>query len=63
MKNIKSEKCGIIPNIIVKKSLSSQRYRKLFNFKRIERSENVSDRLGKYNRKNMLPKRKKFLIA
>ena len=60
MKNIKSEKCGISPNIIVKKSLSSQRLRKLFNFKRIERLENVSDRLGKYNRKKYAAKKKKI---
>ena len=45
MNNIKSKKYSISPNVIEEKSLSSQRLRTLFNFERIERSKNVSDRL------------------
>ena len=52
MNNVKSEKYGISPNVIKEKSLSSEKFRTLFNFKRIERSKNVSDRLDKYDRKN-----------
>ena len=51
MNNVKSEKYGISPNIIEEKSLSSQRFRTLFNLKKIESSKNVSDRLDKYDRK------------
>ena len=51
MNNVKSEKYSTNPNVIEEKSLSSQRFRKLFNFERIERSKNASDRLDKYDRK------------
>ena len=47
MNNVKSEKYGISSNVIEEKSLSSQRFRTLFSFKRIERSKNVSDRLDR----------------
>ena len=36
MNNVKSEKYGISPNVIKEKPLSSQRFRTLFNFKKIE---------------------------
>ena len=51
---------SISPNIIEEKSLSSQRFRALFNFKRIEKSKNVSDRLEKYSRKKYAAKKKKI---
>ena len=64
MNNVKSEKYGISPNVNEEeeeeKSLSSQRFRTLFNFKRIERSKNVSGRLDKYSRKNYIAKKKKL---
>ena len=60
MNNVKSEKYGISPNVIKEKSLSSEKFRTLFNFKRIERSKNVSDRLGKYDRKKYAAKKKKL---
>ena len=41
MNNVKSEKYGISPNVIKEKSLSSEKFRTLFNFKRIKRSKNV----------------------
>ena len=47
MNNFKIEKYCISPNIIEEKSLSSQRFRTLFNFKRVEQSKNVSVRLDK----------------
>ena len=49
--NVKSEKYGINPNVIEDKFLSSQRFRILFIFEKIERSKNVSDRLDKHDRK------------
>ena len=36
MKNVKSKKYRISPNVIEEKPLSSQRFRTVFNFKRIE---------------------------
>ena len=60
MNNVKSEKYSISPNVIEEKCLSSQRFRTLFNFERIERSKNVSDRLHKYDRKRYTVKKKKI---
>ena len=39
MNDVKSEKCGISLNDVDKKSLSSERFKTLFNFKRIEQSK------------------------
>ena len=58
--NVKSEKYSISPNVIEEKFLSSQRFRTLFNFERIERSKNVLDRLRKYGRKRYAVKKKKI---
>ena len=60
MNNVKSEKYSISPNVIEEKCLSSQRFRTLFNFERIERSKNVSDRLHKYDGKRYAVKKKKI---
>ena len=60
MNNVKSKKCGISPNVLEKKYLSSKKFRTLFNFKRTERSKNVSDRLGKYDTKKYAAKKKKL---
>ena len=57
MNNVKSKKYSTSPNVIEEKSLSSQRYRTLFNFKRIERLKNASDRLDKYDRKKYVVKK------
>ena len=51
MNNVKREKYGISSNVIEEKSLSSQRFRTLFNFERIKQSKNISDRIDKYDRK------------
>ena len=55
--NVKSEKYGINLNVIEEKYLSSQRFRILFIFKKIERSKNFSDRLDKHDRKTFAAKK------
>ena len=45
MNDVKSEKYGINPNDIEKKSLTSEQFKMLFNFERIKRSNKISDRL------------------
>ena len=58
MKAIKSQKYGISPDEVEEKSLSSQRFRVLFNFERIEQSQTVSDKLDRCEKKSMQQKRK-----
>ena len=60
MNNVRSKKYGISTNVIEEKSLSSQRFRTLFNFKRIERLKNVPDRLDKYHTKIYAAGKKKL---
>ena len=60
MNNVKSQKYGISSNFIKEKSLYNEKFRALFNFKRIERSKNVSNRLDKYDRKKYAAKKKKL---
>ena len=60
MNNVKSQKYGISSNFIKEKSLYNEKFRALFNFKRIERSKNVSNRLEKYDRKKYAAKKKKL---
>ena len=60
MNNVKSQKYGISSNVIKEKSLYNEKFRALFNFKSIERSKNLSNRLDKYNRKKYAAKKKKF---
>ena len=60
MNAMKSQKHGISPDEVEEKSLSSQRFRVLFNFKRIKRSRAVSDRLDRYDRKEYAAKRTKL---
>ena len=54
---VKSEKYGINPNVIEEKFLSSQRFRILFIFKKMERSKNISDRPDKHDRKTISAKK------
>ena len=61
MNNVKIKKCGMSPNDIEKKSLSSERFKTLFNFKRIERSKKNSDRLDKYDKKKTHAAKKRKL--
>ena len=53
MNSVQSEKYGR------KKCLSSERFRTLFNFYRIERTKLVNDRLDTYHKKKYLAKEKK----
>ena len=47
MNSVQSEKYGLSPCEIEKKSLSSERFRTLFNFHRIEKTKLVNDRLNR----------------
>ena len=60
MKAIKSQKYGISPDEVEEKSLSSQRFRVLFNFERIEQSQTVSDKLDRCEKKKYAAKKKKL---
>ena len=60
MNGVKSEKHGISPSDIEKKSLTSERFKTLFNFERIKGSKIICNRLDKYNKKKTLQKRKKY---
>ena len=61
MHDVKSEKYGMSPNDIKKKSLTSEQFKTLFNFERIKRSKKISDRLDKYDKNNKLQKRKNYV--
>ena len=58
--NVKSKKYGISPNDVEKKSLSSERFKTLSNFKRIQRSKKISDRLDRYDQKKYAAKKRKL---
>ena len=60
MNNVKSEKYGISPEVIKKKLLSSERFRAIFNFYRIEKIKLAHDALNRYNNKKYKEKRKKL---
>ena len=49
MNSVKSEKYGTSLNEIEKKSLTSERFKTLFNFERIKGLKIICDRLDKYN--------------
>ena len=51
MNSVQSEKYGLRPDEIEKKSLSSEMFRTSFTFHRIERTKLVNDRLDTYDRK------------
>ena len=57
MNDVKSEKYGITPNEIEEKSLSSEKFKTLFNFHRIERSKETSDRLERYDQRKYADKK------
>ena len=59
MNRVLNEKCGLSPNEIEKKSLSSERFRTLFNFHRIEQTRKLHHRLDSTIRKNTEQKEKK----
>ena len=60
MNDVKSKKYGISSNDIEKKSLSSEKFKTLFNFKRIEQSKKVSDTLDKHDQRKYSTRKKKL---
>ena len=60
MNSVFNEKYGLSLNNIERKSLSSEKFRTLFNFHRIERTKKLDDRLDRYDKKNTGRKRKKL---
>ena len=60
MNNIKSEKYGLSPEEIEKKSLSGERFRTIFNMHRIEKTKLLHDRLDRYDKKKYLVERRKL---
>ena len=60
MNNIQSEKYGLTPEEIEKKSISNKRFRKIFNIHRIERTKLVHDRRNRYDKKKYDRKKKKM---
>ena len=60
MDNVKSEKYGFSPKEIEKKSLSSERFRTMFNMYRIEKTKFLHDTLDKYDKKKYSAKKRKL---
>ena len=60
MNSVQSEKYGLRTDEIEKKSLSSERFRTLFNFHRIKKTKVVNNRLDRYNEKKYKAKRRKL---
>ena len=58
--SVQSEKYGLNPDEIEKKSLFSERFRTLFNFHRTEKIKLVNSRLDRYAKKKYKTKRRKF---
>ena len=52
MNSVQSKKYGFSPDEIEKKSLSSGRFRTVFNLHRIEITKLVNNRLDRYDKKN-----------
>ena len=60
MNNMKSEKYGLSPEEIEKRSLAGEQFKAIFNMHRIEKSKKFHHRLDRYNRKHYATKRKKL---
>ena len=60
MNSVQSEKYGLNPDEIEKKSLFSEIFRTLFNFHRTEKIKLVNNRLDRYAKKKYKAKRRKF---
>ena len=60
MNNVKSKKYGISTNDVEKKSLSGEQFKTLFNFKRIEQSKKIFDRLDRHDQKKYVAKKRKL---
>ena len=60
MNSVQSKKYGLSPDEIEIKSLSSERFRTLFNFYRIEKTKLFNNRVDRYDKKKYKAKRKKL---
>ena len=60
MDSVQSKKYGLSPDEILKKSLSSERFRIFLNFHRIERTKLTQDRLDRYDERKYKKKRRKL---
>ena len=58
--SVQSEKDSLSPDKIEKMYLSSERFRTLLNFHRIEKTKLVHDRLNRYDEKQYKAKRRKL---
>ena len=59
MGSVQSEKYGLCFKEIEKISLSSERFRTIFNIHRIEKTKLLRDRLNRYDKKKYETKRRK----
>ena len=60
MNNVPSEKYRLTPEEIEEKSISNDRFRKIFDMHQIERTKRIHDRLNRYDKKKYDRKNKKF---
>ena len=60
MNSLLNKKYKLSPNEIEKKSLSSKRFRTLYNFHRIEQTKKLHGSQDRYNKKKYEAKRKKL---
>ena len=60
MNNVQSEKYRLNPEEIETKSISNERFKRIFNIHWIERTKLVNDRLNRYNKKKYGRKQKKM---
>ena len=60
MNKTESAKYGYSPEYIEKKSLLSEKFRIAFNFERIKKSKQISNRLNKYDKALYSRKKKKL---
>ena len=51
MNNVPSEKYRLTPEEIEEKSISNDRFRKIFDMHQIERTKRIHDRLNRYDKK------------
>ena len=51
MNNVICKKYGVSPNYIETNSLSSEQFRTKFNFDRIKKSNKITNKLDKYDKK------------
>ena len=60
MNNMKSEKYGLSPEEIERRSLASEQFKTIFNMHRTKKTKKLHDRLDRYDKKRYAVKRKKL---